>query len=45
MLGLSLPMDLLTVPHEQGTPQTILDLRAAVDDRQDFVSNLSVYER
>lgn len=33
MLGLSLPMDLLTVPEDQGTPQTILDLLAAVGDR------------
>lgn len=33
LLGLSLPLDLLTVPEEQGTPQTILDLLQAVKDR------------
>lgn len=32
LLGLSLPMDLLTV-DDQGTPQTIMDLLHAVDHR------------
>ncbi len=33
LLGLSLPMDLLTVPEDQGTPQTIVDLLHAVEHR------------
>lgn len=33
MLGLSLPMELLSLPEEQGTPTTIVELLQALKDR------------